>query len=221
MIKLGFAIYDIGLSSYRFYHATTPQQKKQNTEAVILGLVKAAFASCICLSLSTACYVVENRQLKYALIGVTFCLHPPATIDVVCSSLCIDGIFYILTAYIYHGKIAAELNKIAFKAIHQARAEGYRFYNFWEKIVMRPQEYPPETRQRISDIIDTLFKTYDHSQIKAWGIPMTQNIEQGIKLMKWTALATVGALFINQIPTLCWMDRKLVVFSKRVAALLQ
>lgn len=111
MIKLGFAIYDISRGAYNLYHATNRQQKLHSMETLLLGTLKAAAAASVCLSLYTARFVIKTSHLQYVLAGLTFCLHPLATLDVIGTTCCINGLFHIFIAYIPHRKIARELRK--------------------------------------------------------------------------------------------------------------
>jgi hypothetical protein len=215
MIKFGFAIHDICCSAWGLYHATDRQQKLHNTEALIAGMLKAALSASVCFSLYIARFAIKTPSLQYALAGATFCIHPLATLDVMGTVFCIDGLFHIFIAYIPHGKIKAELNKWAQAAEAQVRAEGFKFYGFWERRLWG--SFPSETKQRIIEVFKDIAAKQDRTQIKAWEIPMSENWIEGTRLMKYAALSGIGAIFGNAIPASFWVDRKLIDLSKWLA----
>ena len=216
MIKLSWAIHDIGRSVHGLYYAANREQKLQNMEALILGMAKAAAAASICLSLYTARFLIKQPGLQYALGGLTFCIHPLATLDALGTSLCIDGLFLIITAYIPHRKISAELHKIEQAVVEQVRAEGFKFYGFWEQFLWR-EKAPPETRRRVKEVFKAILDKYDFTQINAWAVPMAKDWAEGLTSMKYAAICGIGALFANSIPPFSWLDRKLIDLSRRLA----
>lgn len=215
MIKLGFAIYDISVSAYNLYHATSHQQKLQNMETLLLGAFKAATVAAVCLSLYIARFVIQTSHLQYALAGLTFCVHPLATLDVVGTICCINGLFHIVVAYIPHRKIAAELRKWEQAASEQVRNEGFKFYSFWERCLWG--DFPPETNRRISEVYKEIAAKYDFSQIRTWGVPMAKDFTEGITLMKYASICGIGALIANAVPASFWLDRKCDDLSKWLA----
>ncbi len=215
MIKLSWAIHDIGRSAHGLYHAANREQKLQNMEALILGMAKAAAAASICLSLYTARFLIKQPGLQYALGGLTFCIHPLATLDALGTSLCIDGLFLIITAYIPHGKISAELRKMEQAAVEQVRAEGFKFYSFWAHLW--GEKVPPETKRRLTEVFKAITDKYDFTQINAWAVPMAKDWAEGLTSMKYAAICGIGALFANSIPPFSWLDRKLIDLSRRLA----
>jgi hypothetical protein len=216
MIKLGFAIYEMGLSAYGLYQATDRQQKLYNAEALILGALKAALAASVCFSLYTACFVIKNPTLQYALAGVTFCIHPLATLDAIGTTYLINGMFFIITAYIPQRKIAAELCKMQDAALEQVRSEGFKFYGFWQRLLRDGKKVgPPETELRITEVFKAIADKHDFTQIKAWGVPMSRDWGAGLKFMKYAVFSGIGAIFAG--PASFWLERRLVDLSKRLA----
>ncbi len=211
MISLGMAIRDMGRSAYGLYYATSRPQKLQNMETLVLGTLKAVAAASVCLSLYTAHSIIKTRSLQYTLAAVTFCVHPLATLDAIGTTCCINGLFHIVTAYIPHRKIAAELNKMDKVAIEQVRAEGYKFYGFQTK------KCPPETERRIREVFKDIAAKHDWTQIKAWGVPMAKHWIEGTTLMRSAAMSGVGAIIANEIPAFFWLDRKLAHLSEWLA----
>jgi hypothetical protein len=216
MIKFGFAVHDICCSAWRLYQATDRQQKLRNTEALIAGMLKAALSASVCFSLYIARFAIKTPSLQYVLAGATFCMHPLATLDVMGTVFCVDGLFHIFIAYIPHGKIKAELHKWGQAAENQVRADGFKFYSFWERR-LSGVSFPPETKQRIIEVYKDIAAKQGLAQINAWGVPMSENWIGGTKLMKYAVSSGIGAIFANAIPASFWLDRKLIDLSKWLA----
>ena len=218
MIKAGFALHEISSSAYGLYKAANRHEKVQKAEALISGMLKLALVVSVCCSLYTAHSIVETRTLQYALAGVTFCIQPIATLDVIGTTCFMNGIFLIRRAFILEGKIDAEAQKIFDDIIKQVRAEGFRFYDSWKKFFWYgKQRGPLETQQRISELISEIPNNYDLTQTQEWGALMATDLYAGLNSIKYATISGIGALFANAIPLSFWLDRKLVDLSKWLA----
>lgn len=210
---------DTAKSLYRFSQTTDGQQKKNETHHFISGILKTGAIFATYASMYAAFYLIKRPLFQVVLDGLTFCVHPLATLDAIGTASCISGVFKIVISLSMAIENRKVTNKIFEQVKSQAKAEGYRFYNFPESLIFGAFN-PPETFKRCIELTSDIVRksSFDRDQWITAKEKALGHFIQGWSLLMVSALSALGASWTIHVPQIFWLDRKLESCSRWLAS---